>query len=436
MTKRSDELFRQLAEIPVVDVHSHISRDRMHSPGLDHSLFYHMLTYVMRSAGLDIDKLWAGPKDPNTAPRDDFVRAWPMISQTGFGRILKAILRDLYDFDGPFTEKGIEELDKIYSERNARPDWPREVLRKANVVRICSSEHNVEPLKDGQWGGNIRFTTEKTPSGGTHEYKTWTDRFTGLGERLGRDVKSRADLEEAIRLYYDAMSWQDKEPVLVAWVSSAADFTPIDDDELARLLTGLTEGREPGQVEARLLEGAFLRAICKVIREYVRVFQLCYGVQFLSGSPKNPIQRAAPSFAQTFGYLLGEFPDLHFNLLNGYENDDPIWCGLCQGYGNISLTSHWWTAFFPTAMHGGWSRRFDMVPLNRLCAFLSDGWSVDYVYGRLWMTRRVLANVLAERIERGLMNGEEALAAARRVLFETPGEIFLPDERIDPSAAF
>jgi hypothetical protein len=45
--------------------------------------------------------------------------------------------------------------------------------------------------------------------------------------------------------------------------------------------------------------------------------------------------------------------------------------------------------------------------------------------------RRVMANVMAERIERGFMTRAEALAVARDVLFETPRRIFLPDEKIE-----
>ena len=81
-------------------------------------------------------------------------------------------------------------------------------------------------------------------------------------------------------------------------------------------------------------------------------------------------------------------------------------------------------------MHTALARRFDMVPLSRLIGFFSDGWCVEYVYGRLQVVRRVLANVLAERIERGFWTREEALASAREILFETPRRIFLPDEDV------
>jgi hypothetical protein len=131
------------------------------------------------------------------------------------------------------------------------------------------------------------------------------------------------------------------------------------------------------------------------------------------------------------GHLFGEFQDIHFNILNGYEPDEPVWCAMTQGYANVSLAGFWWETFYPSVMHQAVHRRLDMVPRARLMAFFSDGYCVDWVYGRLRTVQRVLANVMAERIERGFMTREEALAAARDMLFETPRRLFLPDEKID-----
>jgi len=67
----------------------------------------------------------------------------------------------------------------------------------------------------------------------------------------------------------------------------------------------------------------------------------------------------------------------------------------------------------------------------RITAHFPDAYCVDRVYGRLNTVRRVLANVMAERIERGFMTRAEAVATAREILFETPRRIFLPEETIE-----
>ncbi len=181
---------------------------------------------------------------------------------------------------------------------------------------------------------------------------------------------------------------------------------------------------------ARLLEAALIRCVCQAVRGRTGVFQICYGTQFLTPGPLHPVTRAAPQFASGFGYLLGEFPDIHFNILSGYEPDEPTWCSLCLGYDNISLAGYWWSSFYPSVMHGAWHRRLGMVPTSRLCGFFSDGYCVDWIYARVRMTQRILANVLAEKVRQGFYTQDQAVRVAGEILFETPRRLFLPDEDI------
>ena len=81
-------------------------------------------------------------------------------------------------------------------------------------------------------------------------------------------------------------------------------------------------------------------------------------------------------------------------------------------------------------MADAWRRRLDVVPTTKLAAFTSDAYVIDWSYGRLKMTQRVLANILAERIDAGFLDKPDALAAAHEILFDTPRAIFLPDEVI------
>jgi len=426
-----DELFAEIWKLPAIDVHSHLPRDHMAADTLDRILFYHMILYPLRSGGGDEKRLWAGRwgHEGVNAPRDEWLRHWPSVTSTGFGWILRTILRDLYDFDEPITEESLPRLEAAFDARVRQPDWPEQVLGKANVVRICSSHLDVPPLKDGEHDGGIRFTIEATPSSGMHEPGSWQKRLKGMGRHIGRDIDSKQALYEAVAAFYNKHDWTDKR-VLVAWVSSQADFLPVSDADVDRLLADASNGREPDLAGRRVLEAAFLRAICEANRERIDVFQVCFGVQFVTHHRSHPTSRSAPQFPTTLGQLVGEFPDIHFNFLTGYENAEPMLTALCVGYRNVSLSSFWWTAFFPETMHIGWSRRFDMVPTSNLCAFLSDGYIVDYIYGRLALTKRTIANVLAEKIARGFLTEDDALRVAREVLFETPRRLFLPDDDI------
>ncbi len=437
-----DDLFAEIATMPAIDVHSHLSRDQMAADSLDGVLFYHMVMYPLRAAGVPEEKLWprrahglppntkAGRETRPSRPRDEWVRHFPAIAQTGFGRMVRMILRDLYDWDEPLTMEAMPRLEARFQERAGQPDWPQHVLEKANVVRVCSSQLNVQPLQPGQWDGGIRFTLEATPGSGSREMRSWQPRMKALGEYIGRDVTTRQAMYDAVAAFYDKAHWNGKD-VLVAWVSSQADFLPVEASAIDELLAGIADGREPTPQEACTIEGDFIRAICEANRARARVFQICYGVQFLTDGANHSICRTASQFASSMGALIGEYPHMQFNILSGVEADEQTWCSLCLAYNNVSLSSYWWMTFYPAVMRSGWEHRFDMVPLSNLCAFFSDGYCVDYIYGRLMLTKRVLSQVLAAKVERDGWTTDEALAAARAVLFDTPRRLFLPAEQID-----
>jgi hypothetical protein len=422
-----DELHEAIRELPVIDVHSHVNLDHIAARGLTEVLCYHMVMHPMRSAAYDGSSLpGAHQAEDREALLAQWFERWPMVESTGFGWILKQILSGLYEFEGPLTADRLDELEEAFRAKTSQADWPAQILDAAGAEQVLSSQIKVDPAVKQRWQDRVRFTIEDAPGGGNRECgATWQGRLGGFARILGRDIDSVDRLREAVSAHYRKLDWSGKY-ANVAWVSSRADFRPLPTADLDRIIADAAAGREPEPPAARLLEAALVRATCAATREHVPMFQFCYGTQFLTDDDAgpHPIQRAATDFASSMGYVLGEFPDLHFNLLNGYEPHEPIWCGMVQGYRNFSISGYWWDTFFPSVMRAAWHRRLDMVPLSRLVGFFSDGWCADWVYGRVCLTRRVLAIVLAEKVEWGFYTKDQAVEVARQILVETPRRLF------------
>ena len=425
-----DELFSEMREIPAIDVHSHLRRNQMAAPGVGKLLFYHMLVYPMRAAGGLDDAHWPSKElhsdAPDSAlPYDAWMRSWPLLENTGFAWVLQTILRDLYEFDEPVTPESLPRLRAAFDRKASQPDWPRQVIARGKIAAILSSYCDVPPLAPGEYGGGIRFTLETAPTVGTHETIPWRRRLERLGRHAGFEVSSLAQLARAVQEFFDKTDWAGKN-VLVNWIGSEADFRPVDASVVDGLLADCLRGAEPLPDGARLLEAAAVRCTLQAVRRRIKVYQLVYGTQFSTAEDApHPVQKAWHGFAAGIAHLAAEFPEIHFNVLNGYEPDEPVLCSLCLAYANVSLGSFWWQTFYPSVMHAAWHRRLDMVPVSRLCGFFSDGYSVDYIYGRLRLSQRVLANVLAERIERGFGNRKQAIEIARQVMHETPKRLMM-----------
>lgn len=420
-----DDIRAELEQIPVIDVHSHLGRDQLVARNLSEIVLYHMVRYPLRAAGVSEGKLWPGRDFHALADEMDeqVFEKMSAMQNTSFAWALRQILRDLYDFDEPITAQSLEKLQAAFEERTSRDGWGRQVLREANIERILSSRYQVPPLADGQEDPGIRFTIETAPTAGWREYMTWADRLERIEQRTGRQVRSADELREMTRDYYDRLDWSDKHG-LVAWISSDCDFRPANDREIDRILKDVGEKKKISPADRSLLEAALVRSMLDAVRGKTRVWQVVYGTHFLTPGRPHPVAKAPRTFVHTLGYLIGEYPDIHFDMLSGYEPDEPVLCSLTLGYSNVSLSSFWWNNFYPDVMHRALSRRLDMVPASRLCGFFSDGYCVDWIYGRLQMTRRVLANVLAEKVDQGFYSVDQAIGVARALLHDTPRELF------------
>lgn len=438
---RSKDLYKEIAKMPTIDAHAHLVRHKMSPDSIDDILLYHMVMYPLRSAGAREDYFWHwNDKERQRPSREaiiaEFAKAWPGMENTGFAQMLKGILRDLYEFDEPVTVRSLSKLDKAYEKKVSQPDWARQVMKRCNIVRVFSSQLKVPPLKKGEWDGNVRFTIESSPTDLVWEFKTLGDRLRGLEDKVGVKVRSIGDLEDAVAAYYKDFDWKDK-GALVAWMGSVADFTPRPRKELDALIrTSMTSSTPSTPEQNGIFEAAVIRCMCGIARKKTGLFQLAYGTQGLTKGSGHHVARALPHFATTMGYLVKEFPDVHFNILNGYELDEPVLCALCTAYNNVSLSNFWWHAFYPTVMEHGWRRRLEMVPASRLVGFFSDGWCIDWIYARLTMVKKVLARVMSEKVEHGYYTTDEALKIAYRMLYETPKQIFLPNEDLDPRKVF
>ncbi|MBD3314237.1 MAG: hypothetical protein GF344_00490 [Chitinivibrionales bacterium] len=425
----SQEIYEALQQIPVVDIHSHLSPTTMAASDPGKILFYHMLRYPMRAAGVPEERLWRPDGDPkgDQVSYDCLIDAWPAISSTSFGWALTTILRDLYGFNEPLSRESLARFEERFKEHTGNPNWGTSVLNRAGIADILTNktaENTAGALTDAP--PRVHNALVRGFYGGTREYNSICLHLEQVKKQLGAEITSYQALKEAVNRYYEGYNWQGRH-ALIARVCSLADFTPCESGVIDHALASVHRGESIDEHQHSLLDAAFIRCICEAARDNTGVLQLVYGTQYLTPNYPHPVQRAGATFASTLGHLVGEFPDLHFVILNGYEPDEPLLCSLCLGYGNVSLGGFWWQTFYPSVTHAAWHRRLDMVPTSRLMGFFSDAHCVDWIYARIRMAQRVLSQVLAERIERKFYSFDQAIDVARAIMNGTPKRLLLEE---------
>jgi glucuronate isomerase len=118
--------------------------------------------------------------------------------------------------------------------------------------------------------------------------------------------------------------------------------------------------------------------------------------------------------------IISQHPNLRFQCLLASRSANQSLCTMVRELPNLSLAGYWWHNFFPDVIGQVMAERLDMVPVNKQVGFFSDAYSVEWTYAKVVLVRKIMAKVLALRIEQGQYTRHEALAIARAILYESP----------------
>jgi len=65
-----------------------------------------------------------------------------------------------------------------------------------------------------------------------------------------------------------------------------------------------------------------------------------------------------------------------------------------------------------------------MVPMNKIVAFLSDAYHIEWCYPKLKMVKALWGEVLSERVAKGWMEAGTAVELVRAAFWENPARIY------------
>ena len=138
-----DSLEQALAEVPTLDVHTHLCGARLGARGLHDILLYHMVVSDLYAAGCPSGARltefpgWPTRKEAHARLRE----ALPYlkhIQNTSCFWGMRTILSDLYDWTEPITAENWQKLDDLVRERADDRRWHREILRRSGVVKTTT----------------------------------------------------------------------------------------------------------------------------------------------------------------------------------------------------------------------------------------------------------------------------------------------------------
>jgi len=422
-----------LAEAPLLDAHTHLTNGELSARGLHDVLLYHMVISDLYAAGCPsgarLTEFPGRPTDEEARARiQEAIPYVKHVRNTSGYWILRRILADLYDWTEPIAEDNWKRLDSIIRERADDRAWQREILERA---KIRGSVTELARRGDGRDDDCLQYSMEwafftRTQRGEFDTALYELERCWGKppGSPIPHGATGRPAAEREIRTVadvHDAMQHYVKElasaPVIsmATHVSTEIRFSRVTDEQMAQALSRReTAGPAERDIYASYIHEAFLTALAAHADKIV--FQFSFGAEPLPHETFSMLpQRAIADLADT----VARHPNIRFACMHSSRHANQSLCTLCRELPNLSLMGYWWHNFFPDAIRQVMAERLDMLPVNKQVGFFSDAYCLEWAYGKAWLIRKLLAQVLAEMVRLGRYSVEEALAIARSILFET-----------------
>jgi len=342
-------------------------------------------------------------------------------------RVILEAFRDLYGLkpDEELNDGNIkavsEKMDAAH--RGGNEKWYEEVLRKrAKLTHVIWLEGGNRPQSEmpAPWfhpawniDGAFVFLT-----GQDKKSKEWN--IDAARKALGAKLKNLAEMEKVISSKIDDFFAKGG----VAIKSTAAYFRTLDFDDsvprpkASRLFAKVARHQELGEADQRALEDYLMTQVLTAVAKNKKPMQFHTGNQ----QNWNMLAMSSPVGLNRLLYT-GKFWDVKFVVLHGGYPYTREAITMTRYYGNCYLDLAWMVLFSPDAAKSALAEALDIVPADRL-TIGSDTANLEEMYGTIKFTRRVLAQVLAEKVEGGFMTEEVALRLAERIMYKNAMELY------------
>jgi glucuronate isomerase len=420
MSHPNPSLSRIVQETPAIDVHSHQGTGGVwQARSLWEILSYHWLATDLRCAGAPQEVFAADDMDPRdrvlqvarwSQPCRNTVNHWCFMN----------IAQDLYGFSDPYLDQSNWEwLADAVDEKVGDPQWEAHVLNQAGVEQAAAPYHSPARLPDRYF---------------LYEYGEYLF-CPGLGRsaaecltKMGGRIDSAASLAQAIRENLQFLVHGHAIRALHVWVPLTWTYTPVEEGRADGILhKNLANVRlEPGEADALVSYTADCTAeACGELGVVVQLF--CGSLALEEGGPQVSVYR--PEWLRALVPFFSKHRQTQFDLFLATRPLSHEAAVLARNYPNLWVSGAWWQAFTPSTLSEFFRDRLEMLPMNKWNAFYSDGYCVEWVYGKSTLARNRLALALSELVEEELATEDTAADMARMVLYDNPRRLYLGEER-------
>lgn len=423
-------IYEALAEIRLVDPHTHIDPHAPAARTLADLLGYHYYTELAHSAGMPRGEI----EDESLGPKqlvERLVRGIEPIENTAQYRWLVEICQRFFGLQDDRLDTS--NWEAVYDEAEKKmsgAEWPQAVLEQSGVDAVFLTNDFDDPLSGFDTGTYIPCL--RTDDLVFHLAKPETRQRLAACSGIELDG-SLTRLRDALRQRFEHFVAAGARACAISLPPEFSP-TPVSDGRAGTALDAvLRQGTQAAPGHLAALARRVFWTITELCDEFSLPFDLMIGV--VRGVYPGGVHQGRDLYDSRvsliqYRELFNAFPEVKFPIsvlasVTNQELTSYAWI-----FPNVITNGHWWYSNTPSFIARDAAARLEAVPRTKQIAYYSDAYKLEFVWPKFDMYRQVLAGILAEQFVGGAGWSEErAIALGRQVLRDNVDQVFpLPPE--------
>ena len=413
-----ERLDQEIQSIAVIDTHEHIPDESTILGRGFFSFFEHYVSSDLVSAGMpreSLERMRDGDRALPLAERWSLMAPyWPFVRTTGYGRAMLEYMRELFGVDD-INEGTVADLDARIRAAH-QPGWYRTVLReKANIETALVIIWPGEPVQvDTEFFRAVPILDHLAVPGTRAELNELEKRYDTSIQTLDQlAVAQEATLDAFVARGIAAVK------IFLAY-RRPLRFDRVEKSEASRVFDRiwLSQTQDLGFEDLKPLQDFMTRRLVGLAADRGLPIQVHTGLQEGNG---NYLENSNPTHLTN---LFMEFQDARFDVFHaGYPYTGQV-AALAKNFPNVYADLCWVPAISPEVFVRTLHEWLEVIPSNKVLAVGGDSNYVEGAYGHIRIARRLTGRVLAEKVESGYLNEDEAVWLAGRILRENAAGLF------------
>jgi uncharacterized protein len=417
-----ESLRTDIADIPVIDTHEH-SAGPSHISAYKDALNAVIGGYIQSdlrtvSSDSEIDVMYDASR-PLHERWPLFERAWKLTEHTGYARVTKWVMQEIYNE----PEMSLAALERISGKIIDLSDESvyHGILDKAGIrCRLVNVWPDAPTILDGSYQFP-EYDRYLIPLPLYHAIiKTYAD-VQSVGTQVDRPITTLDEYIDVCRdIFTRLKNWGAVGMKDQSAYGRDLRFDNVPKSNAERLFNTLMEDPRCslGWPEAQPLDDYLFHAFMRIARDLDLPVQIHTG--HMAGARNDVAKANAVKLTNVFEL----HKDVKFDLFHANWPYSGEFLYLGKNYPNVALNFCWTHIIDPVYARKVLTQTITAVPHGKIFGFGGDYGGVEYAAAHLEIARDNIAWALAEHVESGWLDHNEAVAVAADWLFNNPNRFW------------